>query len=49
MSYEAIQDRDLPLVLGTTMVLVFFGIFGNLFQDIAYRVLDPRIGATESE
>jgi len=49
MSYEAIQDRDLPLVLGTTMVLVFFGIFGNLFQDIAYRVLDPRIGTTESE
>lgn len=43
LSYGAIRDRDLPLVLGTTMVLVVFGIVGNLVQDIAYRMLDPRI------
>ena len=48
LSYQAIQDRDLPLILGTVMVLVLFGIFGNLFQDIAYRVLDPRIEATNN-
>ena len=49
LSYGAIQDRDLPLILGTTMVLVVFGIVGNLFQDIAYQVLDPRIEATNDE
>lgn len=47
LSYQAIQDRDLPLILGTVMVLVFAGILGNLFQDVAYRVLDPRIQATD--
>ena len=49
LSYEAIQNRDLPLILGTVMVLVFAGIFGNLFQDITYRTLDPRIGAADKE
>lgn len=49
LSYGAIQNRDLPLILGTVMVLVFAGIFGNLFQDIAYRALDPRIGAADGE
>ena len=49
LSYQAIQNRDLPLILGTTLVLVFFGIGGNLFQDIAYRAIDPRIEATSSE
>ena len=43
LSYGAIQDRDLPLILGTVMVLVIAGILGNLAQDVAYRVLDPRI------
>ena len=49
LSYLAIQDRDMPLILGTTMVFVLFGIVGNLAQDIAYRVLDPRIDPTNGE
>ena len=49
LSYQAIQNRDLPLILGTTLVFVFFGIGGNLFQDIAYRVFDPRIDTTADE
>lgn len=44
LSYQAIQGRDLPLILGTTLVIVCFGIGGNLVQDLAYAVLDPRIG-----
>lgn len=39
----AIQERDLPLVLGVAMVLAFVGIVGNLIQDLAYLVLDPRV------
>ena len=49
LSYGVIQNRDLPLILGTTMVLVFLGIFGNLLQDVAYRMLDPRTEATGGE
>lgn len=47
LSLTAIQDRDLPVVLGTTMVLVFVGIAGNLFQDVAAVFLDPRVAGEE--
>lgn len=46
LSYQAIQDRDLPLILGTVMVLVITAMVGNLFQDIAYQAFDPRIEDT---
>lgn len=39
----AIQDRDLPLILGVAMVFAFAGIIGNLIQDLAYLALDPRV------
>lgn len=47
LSLEAIQNRDMPVILGTTMVIVLFGIVGNLVQDLAYVVLDPRVGDTQ--
>jgi peptide/nickel transport system permease protein len=40
----AIRERDMPLVLGVAMVFAFAGIVGNLIQDLAYLVLDPRVG-----
>ncbi|HET7324910.1 MAG TPA: ABC transporter permease [Halococcus sp.] len=43
LSLVAIQGRDLPVILGTSMVIILFGIVGNLLQDIAYGVLDPRV------
>jgi peptide/nickel transport system permease protein len=43
LSYNAIIDQDTSLVLGTTLVFTFVAVFGNLVQDIAYTVLDPRI------
>jgi len=42
-SLFAVRERDLPLIIGTTMVLVFIGILGNLLQDVLYGYLDPRI------
>lgn len=39
----AIDTRDLPVIMGITMVVVFVGIFGNLLQDLLSFVLDPRI------
>ncbi len=47
LSYQAIQRRDLPLLLGTTMVVAFIGIAANLLQDGLYTVLDPRVGSRE--
>jgi peptide/nickel transport system permease protein len=44
LSLAAFQQQDLPVILGTSMVIIFFGIGGNLLQDIAYFVLDPRVG-----
>lgn len=43
LSLDAITNQDTALVLGTTFIPVFVAVVGNLLQDIAYTVLDPRI------
>lgn len=43
ISYQALLRQDTPLVLVTIMIPVFIAIIGNLLQDIAYTILDPRI------
>lgn len=43
LGFEAVSQRDYPVVLG---LLVFTGVLtivGNLLADIAYAVIDPRI------
>lgn len=40
---EAIQMRDIPVVLGGTMVVVALGVVGNIIQDLSYGYLDPRV------
>ena len=42
---EAVEGRDLPVLLGGTMVVVAGGVAGNLFQDLSYGLLDPRVDA----
>jgi peptide/nickel transport system permease protein len=43
LSLDAILNQDTALVLGTTLIPVFIAVIGNLLQDIAYVILDPRI------
>ncbi|MFC3478357.1 ABC transporter permease [Halobacterium litoreum] len=43
ISLFAIENQDVPLVVGTTMVLVFIGIGGNFLQDLLYGYLDPGV------
>jgi peptide/nickel transport system permease protein len=43
LTLVAIQSRDVPIILGSSMVIVLFGIVGNVLQDIGYLVLDSRI------
>jgi peptide/nickel transport system permease protein len=40
---EAIQNQDLPEILGVTMLAAFFIVIANLVVDIFYAVLDPRV------
>jgi len=47
LSLRAIKNRDVPLLLGTTMVVAIVGIAGNLLKDLATLALDPRVGDGE--
>jgi len=39
----AIQNQDLPEILGVTLLAAFFIVVANLVVDILYAVLDPRV------
>ena len=40
---QAIQNRDYPLIMGTTIFLAAFIIVMNLIVDLCYKLVDPRI------
>lgn len=40
---EAVDQRDIPVLLGGTMVIIAVGVGGNIVQDFSYSVLDPRV------
>ncbi len=39
----AIQNNDLPEILGVVMLAAFFVVIANLVVDIMYAVVDPRV------
>jgi peptide/nickel transport system permease protein len=39
----AIQNNDLPEILGVVMLTAFFVVIANLIVDILYSVVDPRV------
>lgn len=43
LSLYAIQQRDIPLILGTTFVPVLLGLLGTFLQDLVEAALDPRL------
>ena len=43
--YNAVWARDLPMMMGGTLVVVAGGVAGNVLQDVAYAALDPRVDA----
>lgn len=47
LAYEAIFDRDVGLILATTLIPVMVALVGNLIQDVAYTALDPRVSYGE--
>ncbi|QGT78834.1 microcin C ABC transporter permease YejB [Guyparkeria halophila] len=43
LSYNAVLQRDYPVVLGTLYVFSLIGLFGKLLSDLVYVWVDPRI------
>jgi peptide/nickel transport system permease protein len=40
---DAINDNDLPEIMGVTLLAAFFVIIANLIVDVLYAVVDPRV------
>ncbi|MFB6152817.1 MAG: ABC transporter permease [Halodesulfurarchaeum sp.] len=40
---RAIQEQDLPVVLGIAVIIAILGVVGNLIQDVINMIVDPRI------
>lgn len=40
---QAIQNQDLPEIMGVVMLAAFFIVIANLVVDILYSVIDPRV------
>jgi peptide/nickel transport system permease protein len=40
---DAINNNDLPKVLGVTLLAAFFVVIANLVVDLLYAVIDPRV------
>ncbi|MEW6764542.1 MAG: microcin C ABC transporter permease YejB [Pseudomonadota bacterium] len=49
LSYEAVLQRDYPVVLGTLYIYTLLGLVAKLLTDLSYAWVDPRIqfGAVE--
>lgn len=47
VTLRAIEQRDVAVILAMTFVTVLVGVLGNLLQDVAYAVIDPRIGSDD--
>ena len=41
--YTAILNRDFPVIIAVNMIIAVVIVFANLFVDLTYAVLDPRI------
>jgi peptide/nickel transport system permease protein len=47
LAWEAVAARDTPLLLGVIIVCALMVIAINLVVDLAYAMLDPRVGSRE--
>lgn len=41
--FRSVDQRDLPVLMGGTLVVIGVGVVGNVVQDLSYGLLDPRI------
>ncbi|HUK59152.1 MAG TPA: microcin C ABC transporter permease YejB [Stellaceae bacterium] len=43
LGFEAVLDRDYPIIFGTLYIYTLIGIAMNLVRDITFTLIDPRI------
>lgn len=43
LGFEAVQNRDYPVVFGTLYLFALLGLVLNLISDFIYTLVDPRI------
>ena len=43
LGFEAIQQRDYPVIFGTLFLFTLMGLVLRLISDVLYQVIDPRI------
>ena len=46
LAVNSVNDADLPLIVGITLVAATFIIVANLIVDLLYAVIDPRVRLT---
>jgi len=49
LSYQAVIQRDYPIVLGTLFIFSLMGLVGQLVTDLTYVLIDRRISFDESQ
>jgi peptide/nickel transport system permease protein len=43
LAYNSIMARDYPVIMGVGIIMAVLTLLGNLFADIGYAAVDPRI------
>lgn len=43
LTYDALQNVDLPVIMGTVLYAAFFVVLSNALIDVVYARLDPRV------
>jgi len=43
LTYDALQNVDLPMIMGTVLYASFFVVLANAAVDVVYARLDPRV------
>jgi peptide/nickel transport system permease protein len=43
LTYDALQNLDLPVIMTTVMYASFFVVMANALVDVVYMILDPRV------
>ncbi|SEK61207.1 ABC transporter permease [Nonomuraea pusilla] len=43
LTYQALQNLDLPVIMGTVLYAAFFVVLANAVVDVVYARLDPRV------
>ena len=47
MAYQALQEGDVPFIMGYNMFLAILTVIGTLLSDLMYAVVDPRVKLTK--